>query len=49
MVGGLVTSFIVELLVYPAIYYLWRRKGLAEGAATISAPGEGAAAVDGSA
>lgn len=26
MVGGLVTSFIMELLVYPAIYYLWRRK-----------------------
>ena len=28
MVGGLVTSFAMELLVYPAIYYLWRRKGL---------------------
>ena len=26
MVGGLVTSFIMELLVYPAVYYLWRRK-----------------------
>lgn len=26
MVGGLVTSFILELLVYPAVYYLWRRK-----------------------
>ncbi|MFH0900250.1 MAG: efflux RND transporter permease subunit [Pseudomonadota bacterium] len=26
MVGGLVTSFLMELLVYPAIYYLWRRK-----------------------
>ncbi len=25
MVGGLVTSFLMELLVYPAIYYLWRR------------------------
>ncbi len=43
MVGGLVTSFIMELLVYPAIYYLWRRKGLVEGAATVSAPGESAA------
>jgi copper/silver efflux system protein len=25
MVGGLVTSFLMELLVYPAIYYLWKR------------------------
>ncbi len=28
MVGGLVTSFALELLVYPAIYKLWRRRGL---------------------
>jgi Cu(I)/Ag(I) efflux system membrane protein CusA/SilA len=28
MVGGLFTSFIMELLVYPAIYLLWRRKEL---------------------
>ena len=27
MVGGLVTSFILELLVYPAVYLLWRRGG----------------------
>jgi Cu(I)/Ag(I) efflux system membrane protein CusA/SilA len=26
MVGGLVTSFLMELLVYPAIYFLWKRK-----------------------
>jgi len=26
MVGGLVTSFLMELLVYPAIYYLWKRR-----------------------
>jgi Cu(I)/Ag(I) efflux system membrane protein CusA/SilA len=32
MVGGLVTSFALELLVYPAIYYLWKRRGLAEAA-----------------
>ena len=25
MVGGLFTSFIMELLVYPAIYLLWKR------------------------
>jgi Cu(I)/Ag(I) efflux system membrane protein CusA/SilA len=34
MVGGLVTSFAMELLVYPAIFYLWRRKEVAEGEAT---------------
>ncbi len=26
MVGGLVTSFALELLVYPAIYFLWKRR-----------------------
>jgi Cu(I)/Ag(I) efflux system membrane protein CusA/SilA len=28
MVGGLFTSFIMELLVYPAIYYLWKKRSL---------------------
>ena len=28
MVGGLITSFILELLVYPAIYYLWKQRSL---------------------
>jgi Cu(I)/Ag(I) efflux system membrane protein CusA/SilA len=28
MVGGLATSFVMELLVYPAIYLLWRRRAL---------------------
>ncbi|HVZ66387.1 MAG TPA: CusA/CzcA family heavy metal efflux RND transporter [Lacunisphaera sp.] len=28
MVGGVVTSTLMELLVYPAIFYLWRRRGL---------------------
>ncbi len=28
MIGGLVTSFILELLVYPAIYKLWKRREL---------------------
>lgn len=28
MIGGLVTSFVMELVVYPAIYKLWRRRGL---------------------
>src|SRR2546421_10518990 len=26
MIGGLFTSFLMELLVYPAIYYRWKRK-----------------------
>lgn len=28
MIGGLFTSFALELLVYPAVYYLWRRREL---------------------
>jgi Cu(I)/Ag(I) efflux system membrane protein CusA/SilA len=28
MVGGLVTSFALELVVYPAIYFLWKQKEL---------------------
>jgi Cu(I)/Ag(I) efflux system membrane protein CusA/SilA len=28
MVGGLVTSFLLELLVYPAVYFLWRKREL---------------------
>ena len=38
MVGGLVTSFLMELLVYPAIYYLWKRKGLTEETANLTTP-----------
>jgi Cu(I)/Ag(I) efflux system membrane protein CusA/SilA len=28
MVGGLATSFLLELLVYPAIYFSWKRREL---------------------
>jgi Cu(I)/Ag(I) efflux system membrane protein CusA/SilA len=28
MVGGILTSFLLELLVYPAIYAIWRRRGM---------------------
>jgi len=28
MVGGVVTSTLMELLVYPAIFYLWKSRGL---------------------
>jgi Cu(I)/Ag(I) efflux system membrane protein CusA/SilA len=38
MVGGLVTSFLLELLVYPAVYYLWKRREVAEGPATAAVP-----------
>ena len=34
MVGGLVTSFLLELLVYPAVYFLWKRRGVADGPAS---------------
>jgi copper/silver efflux system protein len=36
MVGGLVTSFVLELLVYPAIFAIWKGRGLP--------PGDGAVA-----
>jgi Cu(I)/Ag(I) efflux system membrane protein CusA/SilA len=41
MVGGIFTSFLLELLVYPAIYLLWRERELklpANDAATLTAP-----------
>jgi Cu(I)/Ag(I) efflux system membrane protein CusA/SilA len=31
LVGGLATSFVVELAVYPAIYMVWRGRGLGDG------------------
>jgi Cu(I)/Ag(I) efflux system membrane protein CusA/SilA len=34
MIGGLVTSFLLELLVYPAVYYLWKKKEVVEGPVT---------------
>jgi copper/silver efflux system protein len=37
MVGGLVTSFGLELLVYPALYAIWRSREL--GRAAASEPG----------
>lgn len=38
MVGGVVTSTLMELLVYPAIFYLWRSRGLPPPPALESAP-----------
>ncbi|HET7787093.1 MAG TPA: CusA/CzcA family heavy metal efflux RND transporter [Myxococcales bacterium] len=37
MVGGLVTSFVLELLVYPAVYFLWKRREVAD-ELTVTAP-----------
>jgi Cu(I)/Ag(I) efflux system membrane protein CusA/SilA len=34
MVGGVMTSTVMELAVYPAIYFLWRSRNLAKSAAT---------------
>jgi Cu(I)/Ag(I) efflux system membrane protein CusA/SilA len=30
MIGGLATSFLMELLVYPAVYFLWKKKEVAD-------------------
>jgi Cu(I)/Ag(I) efflux system membrane protein CusA/SilA len=34
MIGGLVTSFLMELIVYPAIFFVWRGWSLPPGAPT---------------
>jgi Cu(I)/Ag(I) efflux system membrane protein CusA/SilA len=34
MVGGLVTSFALELLVYPALFAIWKQRSLPEGVPT---------------
>ena len=41
MVGGVVTSTLMELLIYPAIYYLWRGRNLTCSASALpfAAPG----------
>jgi Cu(I)/Ag(I) efflux system membrane protein CusA/SilA len=41
MVGGVITSVIVVLVVYPAIYYIWRGWRLPETAATPLPPANG--------
>ena len=30
MIGGLVTSFLLELLVYPPLYMIWKKRDLSE-------------------
>jgi Cu(I)/Ag(I) efflux system membrane protein CusA/SilA len=36
MIGGVVTSTLMELLVYPAIFYLWRSRRLLAGKETLA-------------
>jgi hypothetical protein len=38
MVGGLLTSFLMELVVYPVIYRAWRRHGDLKGRLESGAP-----------
>ncbi|MEO8504594.1 MAG: CusA/CzcA family heavy metal efflux RND transporter [Acidobacteriota bacterium] len=38
MLGGLITSFLMELLVYPAVYKLWKQRESARSPAAIGAP-----------
>ena len=41
MVGGLATSFLMELLVYPAVYLLWKKRDLPSGNETARSGGGG--------
>jgi Cu(I)/Ag(I) efflux system membrane protein CusA/SilA len=45
MVGGLATSFLLELLVYPAVYFLWKRREVVPGPATPEPSGASTAPV----
>jgi Cu(I)/Ag(I) efflux system membrane protein CusA/SilA len=38
MVGGLVTSFLLELTVYPAIFAIWKGRGLPASGSTQRGP-----------
>jgi Cu(I)/Ag(I) efflux system membrane protein CusA/SilA len=40
MVGGVITSTIMELVVYPAIFYIWRRRSLPPEPAPVTAAAE---------
>jgi Cu(I)/Ag(I) efflux system membrane protein CusA/SilA len=38
MIGGLVTSFLLELTVYPAVFAIWKGRGLPSGATRLERP-----------
>jgi Cu(I)/Ag(I) efflux system membrane protein CusA/SilA len=42
LIGGVFTSFLLELLVYPVLYELWKRRGLPSAPPPIPATVEGA-------
>lgn len=44
MVGGLITSLLLELLVYPAVYSLWKERSLPRHRGDVGHNGEGAGA-----
>jgi Cu(I)/Ag(I) efflux system membrane protein CusA/SilA len=48
MVGGIFTSFLLELLVYPAIYAVWRQRSIGSEPALIIEPAESAGLGDSS-
>jgi Cu(I)/Ag(I) efflux system membrane protein CusA/SilA len=48
MVGGIFTSFLLELLVYPAIYAVWRQRSIGSEPALIVEPAESAGLRDSS-
>jgi Cu(I)/Ag(I) efflux system membrane protein CusA/SilA len=38
MIGGLVTSFMMELLVYPAVFFLWKKREVSDDPSVTPAP-----------
>lgn len=42
MIGGVVTSTLLELIVYPAIFFVWRSQGLSKRAVPLGEPGSSA-------
>jgi Cu(I)/Ag(I) efflux system membrane protein CusA/SilA len=36
MIGGIFTSFLLELLVYPVIYEIWKAREVRKASATVS-------------
>jgi len=41
MVGGLITSFLLELTVYPAVFAIWKRRSVEESEVMVLKNGEG--------
>jgi len=40
MIGGIITSFILELIVYPVVFYLWRGRRMSHSSRISDQPGE---------